>query len=361
MSTDEDHADKSFDPTPEKLLKARRKGDISKSTDLMTAASYGGLFIALTFAGQMAFETSASALAVLLDQPVELADTLFQGSAKATSYVVAQSVLAPLLPVFIVPGLCVLLSIFAQRALVFAPQKIAFKASRLSLLANAKNKFGPAGLFEFAKSFSKLCIYSVCLSIFIRTRLDEIISVVQMEARTAISLMIELCLGFIVIAVCVSVVIGGVDALWQHFDHLRKNRMSRKELQDEQKDSDGDPHLKQERRRRAIIASQNHMMADVPTADVIIVNPTHYAIALKWSRLPGEAPVCIAKGVDELARAIRDAGIQAKVPIHSDAPTARAIFATTDIGDMIAPEHFFAVAAAIRFAEKMRKKARAGA
>jgi len=158
--------------------------------------------------------------------------------------------------------------------------------------------------------------------------------------------------------VIIATVIGGIDAIWQHSEHLRKNRMSRKEITDETKNAEGDPHLKQERRQRAMEIAQNQMMADVPKADVIIVNPTHYAVALKWSREKGDAPVCVAKGVDEIARAIRETAIAAGVPIHSDPPTARSLHATTEIGQQIAPDHYQTVAAAIRFAERMRQRAR---
>jgi probable sodium:solute symporter len=103
------------------------------------------------------------------------------------------------------------------------------------------------------------------------------------------------------------------------------------------------------------IAAQR-MMADVPDADVVIVNPTHYAVALKWDRTPGSAPVCVAKGVDEVAHRIREAAIEAGVPVHSDPPATRAIYATTDLGAEIAPDHYHAVAAAIRFAERMRRE-----
>ena len=100
------------------------------------------------------------------------------------------------------------------------------------------------------------------------------------------------------------------------------------------------------------------MMSDVPGADVVIVNPTHYAVALKWDRLTGEAPVCVAKGVDEVARKIREVAEDAGVPIHSDPPTARALYATTEIGNQITPDHYRPVAAAIRFSETMRRKMR---
>jgi flagellar biosynthetic protein FlhB len=355
----EDDGEKSFEATPEKLLEQRRKGEIAKSTDLMTAAGYAGLLGAFVLAGAAGLGQLSTALMVMIDQSSELAPLFFDGAARAPIGDLMAVVAIPLLPLFALPAAAVVLSLFAQRAIVFAPSKVQPKLSRISIISNAKNKFGRSGLFEFAKSFSKLCIYSVCLAFFIRAHLPEMLAVLRTNPRTAIALMAQLCLAFLFVVVLVSGVIGGIDALWQHFEHLRKNRMSRKEITDEAKNSEGDPHMKQARRQKAMAISQNRMMADVPTADVIIVNPTHYAVALKWSRLPGEAPVCVAKGVDFAALAIRERAAEAGVPIHSDPPTARALHASTDIGQMIATDHFQAVAAAIRFAEAMRQRAKA--
>jgi flagellar biosynthesis protein FlhB len=134
--------------------------------------------------------------------------------------------------------------------------------------------------------------------------------------------------------------------------------MSRKDLTDEMKDSEGDPHVKGQRRQRAQDIATNQMLADVSGADVIIVNPTHYAVALKWKRGARTAPICVAKGVDEIAAQIRARAAEHGIPIHSDPPTARAIHAAVEIGAPIQAEHFKAVAAAIRFAEAMRSKAR---
>ena len=127
---------------------------------------------------------------------------------------------------------------------------------------------------------------------------------------------------------------------------------------DETKESEGDPHFKQTRRQRGQEIAMTQMMADVPRADVVIVNPTHYAVALMWSREPGAAPTCVAKGVDETAKRIRQIAQESAVPIHSDPPTARALHATVDIGVEIPTEHFAAVAAAIRFSDAIRKRAR---
>ncbi|HHC29844.1 MAG TPA: flagellar biosynthesis protein FlhB, partial [Rhodobacterales bacterium] len=120
-----------------------------------------------------------------------------------------------------------------------------------------------------------------------------------------------------------------------------------------------DPQLKQQRRQKGYDIAMNRMLADVPDADVVVVNPTHYAVALKWSRSPGEAPACVAKGVDEVAARIREVAAESGVSIHSDPPTARAVFASVEIGEEIRPEQYQAIAAAIRFSENIRRKARA--
>jgi flagellar biosynthetic protein FlhB len=125
---------------------------------------------------------------------------------------------------------------------------------------------------------------------------------------------------------------------------------------DEHKDSEGDPHLKQQRRQRGHDIATNRMLLDVGCADVIIVNPTHYAVALKWKRSDRSAPICLAKGVDEIAARIREQAALHGVAVHSDPPTARALHATVEVGAPIRPEHYRAVAAAIRFAEALRKR-----
>ncbi|MEM9968402.1 MAG: flagellar type III secretion system protein FlhB [Pseudomonadota bacterium] len=358
MSQQEDDSDKTYEATPQKLLEARKKGEVAKSTDVMAAAGYTGLLIALSMAGLSGIDLAGTAMMVMIDQASELAPLFFDGSAAVPMGGLIWPVILGMTPIFAFPMAAVIISILFQRAFVFAPSKLAPKISRISLIANAKNKFGRSGLFEFFKSFTKLSIYSIVLALFINARLEEMIAALQTSPHIVLSLLAELCLTFLFIVVLISAVIGGIDAVWQHFEHLRKNRMSHKEIMDETKTNEGDPHLKQERRQRALAVAQNQMMADVPKADVVIVNPTHYAVALKWSRKPGEAPICVAKGVDQIALAIRETAQSAGVPIHRDPSTARSLYATTQIGEEIGPDFYRAVAAAIRFAESMRDKAR---
>lgn len=221
-----------------------------------------------------------------------------------------------------------------------------------------KNKFGRQGLFEFFKSTTKLVIYSVILGFFLSAQIDRILGSIRLPPPLIIAELGRMVVGLASIVLLVALVLGGIDYLWQSAEHTRKNRMSRKEMTDEHKQAEGDPVMKQQRRQRAQELALNKMLADVPTADVVIVNPTHFSVALKWDRTAGAAPICVAKGVDEIAARIRELAHENAVPLHSDPPTARALHASVDIGQEITPDHYQAVAAAIRFAETVRQKAR---
>ncbi len=358
MSEQDESGEKSHEPSQKKLDDARKKGEIPRATDLLTAMGYLGLLLGAVSIGGYSLTNFANVLLPFLEQPERLTDLFFGGNAKPVSGQILAAGLGQALPLLLAPTVFVLLTLFATRGFVFAGQKLKPKGSRLSPIENAKNKYGRRGLFEFFKSFVKLSIYSVLLTLFIRNQLDSIIGSVTTTPAEVFLMILSLVTRFLFIVVLIAMVIGGLDAFWQRAEHMRKNRMSFKELKDEMKEAEGDPHLKQHRRMKAQELALNQMMADVPNADVIIVNPTHYAVALQWSRMPGAAPECVAKGVDEIALRIREAATEAGVPIHSDPPTARALFATVEIGQEIDPEHYQPVAAAIRFAQEMRDKAR---
>lgn len=354
----DDDTEKSHEATPQKLQKAREKGEVAKSTDLSVAAAYAGLVLAAVAVGAQSLNALGTTLMVLIDRSDTLSNLVLTGPATAPIGGLLAAIASPLAPWFLVPAVAVLLSILAQRAFVVAPTKIAPKLSRISIISNAKNKFGRSGLFEFAKSFTKLVLYSICLGLFLQLRLPEIIATTGSSPQMAVSQLVRLCVEFMFLVLLISITIGGIDAIWQHKEHLRKNMMSHKEVMDEAKEAEGDPHMKNQRRQRGQEIAMNRMMADVPTADVVIVNPTHYAVALKWSRAPGAAPICVAKGVDEVAASIRECATLAGVPIHRDPPTARALHATVELGQEIPEAQFRAVAAAIRFAERMRQRAK---
>lgn len=356
MSSGSEDDDKQFEPTQKKLDDARKKGDIPRSTDLNTAASYSGILLVTISMGAGTVSSFGQLLANLVGNADRLSETFFQDSAHSVSGGVVQVLMSSIGPWFTIPGLIVLLTILVQRSFIVAPDKLVPKLSRISPISNAKNKFGRNGLFEFGKSFFKLLIYSIVLAFFLKNKLPEILGTVHLSPAMATSVLLRLVVEFLSIVLIIALSIGAVDFMWQKAEHTRKNMMSRKELTDEAKQSEGDPHVKQQRRQKGYAIAMNQMLAAVPEADVIIVNPEHYAVALKWDRKVGGAPICVAKGVDEIAARIREAAAEAAVPIHRDPPTARLLFATIEVGQEIWPEHYKAVAAAIQFAEKLRSK-----
>ncbi len=350
----EEDTEKSFDPSQKKFDDAREKGEIARSSDLQTAAAYFGLATALFIAGHHIISNLGTALAALIMQAATLSKSFFSDGGQASLGSLLSKISIALLPLFSLPAIAVILTIIAQRGFTFTPSKLQPKLDRISPLTNAKNKYGKNGLFEFVKSFTKLLIYSFCLFFFLKSKFPILISTIGSSSNAVTVLLGQFCLEFLLIIVLIASIIGCIDAFWQHSEHRRKNMMSRQEMVDESKESEGDPHLKQERRQRAQAIATSQMMSDIPDADVVVVNPTHYAVVLKWNRLPGAAPICVAKGVDKVAYQIRKIANENGVPIHSDPPTARTLHSIVQIGAEIPPELYAAVAAAIRFSEKMK-------
>lgn len=354
---DEDNDDKPYEATPRKLDEARKRGELPRSADLTATAGMAGFVVlALLPGGGVATDLAVLSRA-LLDRAEALGAAFLEGGTALAGATLAALGWA-LAPAGLIPAAVVLGLLVAIRGLVLAPEKLEPKLSRLSLVQNAKQKFGRSGLFEFAKSTVKLVVYCAILWFYLAARLPDLMIAISLDPGQVTALMLRLMVEFLVLVVVVMGLIGAVDYLFQRYDHLRRQRMSHRELMDELKTSEGDPHLKQARRSRAEAIATNQMLADVPKASVVIVNPTHYAVALRWAPGAGGAPVCVAKGVDEVALRIRERAAEAGVPIHSDPPTARALHAAVRIGEEVRPEHYAPVAAAIRFAEAMRQRAR---
>lgn len=356
MAGKDDDEDKQLDPTPKKLEDARKKGDIAKSQEITTAAAYAGLVLGLALTGTYVTKGILDSGALMIAAP----DLLLTGPEDMVAQL-GDLVLATMratFPLFLAPALAVGLALVAQRAFVVAPDKLQFKLNRISLLENAKNKYGRSGLFEFFKSFVKLSIITIALGYFAIAEVEPVVMSSMLETGQILQLTIKLCGEFLMVVLALAIAIGGVDFIWQHFELMRRNRMSYKDMKDESKESDGDPMMKQHRRQKAVDIATNRMLSDVPEASVVVVNPTHFAVALKWDPAMPGAPICVAKGVDEIAARIREIAVEEGIPIHSDPPTARALHASVEIGGEISPDHYKPVAAAIRFAEDMRRRAK---
>ncbi|MDO5621675.1 MAG: flagellar type III secretion system protein FlhB [Paracoccus sp. (in: a-proteobacteria)] len=352
MAEDED---KQFEPTEQRLRKAREDGDIPRSTEVNAALAYIGLAIALMVV-----------MPFFLRAWLPMAGRAMgdEGWPEIGAFDLARALAGfagvAVLALVAIPALIILAGITAQRGFAVSTKKLKPDMKKLNPFSNAKKKFGPSGLVTFAISAGKAIAVGVGGWFLFRSLLILLSETGFMGERQWLSATGLILMRVLALAITISVAFAVIDLFWKRREHLKKLRMSRKEMQDEHKDSEGDPHLKQQRRQKAVEIATSSMLADVAKADVIVVNPTHYAVALEWKRGSGRAPVCVAKGVDQVAARIREKAGEHQVPIWSDPPCARALYATVDIGHEIHPEHFAAVAAAIRFAEAMREKARKG-
>lgn len=353
----QDDGDKTYEPTQRRLDEARKRGEVPRSADLSAAASTAGVLVAALLTGPAAVLKIGEMGMTLLGQADRLAPQMAKAAQPAVGGVML-TVGGAVAMLFVLPLVGVLLASIGQRALIFSPEKIMPKWSRISPFAAARQRFGREGLFSFGKSLAKLTVVCVLLAAMLPSRSADLLNSLQMSPAQSSLLMMQMLRQFLFLALLSTTAFGVVDYGWQYFQHLRRNRMSRQEMVEEMKDSEGDPHVKSQRRQRAQEIALNQMLADVKTADVVVVNPTHYAVALKWKRTDRRPPVMVAKGVDEIAARIRERAAEAGVPIFRDPPTARALHATVEIGSAIHPDQFKAVAAAIRFAEAMRKRAR---
>lgn len=353
----EDDSEKEHAPTQKKLDDARLRGEVVQSADIVTACAYAGLLTAEIWTGGWSASHFGTAGMAFFSSAAELSQSL-HGAGRGSLPAMVWAMTRPLLPFLFFPAALALMALLAQRAVVFAPEKLMPRVSRIDPFATARHRFGIEGLAEFAKGTVKMCLVGMLVTTFIRTHLVQIMQTVAESPGIGSAMMTGLIVDFIVLVLVIMAAFGALDYLWQRHRHIKRNRMSRQEMIDEYRQSEGDPHIKQQRRQRAHEIATNRMLADVPKADVVVVNPTHYAVALKWDRKGRRAPVCVAKGVDETAARIREAAATAGVPIHADPPTARALHGQLQIGQEIAPEHYRAVAAAIRFAETMRHRAK---
>ncbi|MEM1299510.1 MAG: flagellar type III secretion system protein FlhB [Pseudomonadota bacterium] len=350
--------DKTHEASPRKLERARKKGELARSQDAQTLAAYLGISTAILLIGSWSATYLGETLAAFLARPAELA-AMFRGTAaQDISMEVFGRIGAATIPLILMPAVLILILLVAQKAVVVAPDKLKPKFSRINPVQNAKQKYGPQGLFEFLKSLVKLTAVSVVLGLAIYAEIDRLPGYTRIDPRHLPQLIDaqfwNVMLGVLVLAT----IIAFLDMSWQRHSHLKRMRMTHQEVKDETKQSDGDPHMRQTRRDRGREIANNRMLHDVPTADVVITNPTHYAVALKWSRKAQTVPVCVAKGEDEMAKRIRLRAEQAGVPVHEDPPTARSLSALVEVGQPIQPEHYKAVAAAIVFADKMRARQR---
>lgn len=345
---EEDKDNKQFEASDQRRQQARDDGDVAQSREL------NGLFLLVSFLlSVLCFEYLIKdrvyrAARDLLGQSDQLAHDVFEGHGVSIHVVIQNLIIAFAIPVsFMAAG--VLASLVLQRAIVFSTKPLVPKFDKISPSENLKKKYGGKGLFDFLKDSLKMTIAGLIAGafLFVFARDYYNLSAISVEGLYGFTFgqVLWLLAAFTVFQLALSI----VDLPLQRLFHARKLRMTRDEVKKEHKESEGDPHFKQARKSRAAKISNGEMLKKVEGATLIMVNPEHYAVALKWDPETDRAPICVGKGVDHLAARIRTVAMSKGIPIRRDPPTARALYRVVEIDQEIGPEFYAAVAAAIQF------------
>lgn len=346
MAEEQDDSQKTEEPTQRRLEEARRKGDIAKSQDVPVWFLLLAGAAILSGAGPIASGIGAP-LANILDHPH--AFSLRDGGAQHLMAAVLSALAGPMSTIFAVIAIGGLLGHLVQHRPLWTAERIKPDISKLDPMKGLGRMFGPQGWMNLAKAAAKTAAVSAALVWAIWPDAGLIIAAGEFEAAPLLAL-IQKVAGRLMIAALVSIgVLSGLDYFLQRQSFMRRMRMSRQELRDESRQSEGDPQIKARLRQIRLQRARRRMMQAVPTATVVVTNPTHYSIALRYDPDKDAAPICVAKGVDTVALRIREVAEAAGVPLVENVPLARALHAAVEIDDPVPREHFEAVAKVIGF------------
>lgn len=357
MADGPDPESKTEDATPRKLEDARKKGDVAKSPDVAAALSLAGAAGVLLAGGGWFSTRIAEGLTPFLAQPHAMIGGLQAGAGVEIGMQAvwaAAPFLAALMLAVIMGGAG---GNLAQSGLIFTTEKIKPKWSKVNPLEGFKRIFGPDGLVQFLKTFIKLvAIGAVCFWV-LKPHVRELENLAAMSPAMILPFARDLALALMLSALVFLGLTAGGDYLWQRMRFAKRMRMTKEELKEDFKQSEGDPHVKAKLRQIRMQRGRQRMMQAVPDATVIITNPTHYSVALRYEPDQGDgAPVCVAKGVDALALRIREVAKEHDVPIVENVPLARALYAAVEVDDIIPREHFEAAAKVIGFVMQRRRR-----
>jgi len=345
--SDEDKASKTEDPTQRKLDEARKKGDVAKSPDVpqfMALAAASGVLVAggATFSRQL-----LEALTPFVAHPE--AFTL-HGAGGVRVYQIAAMAAAPvLLAVFAASSVAGAAGNLLQHGFLLTAEKIKPQWKKVSPVGGFKRIFGPDGLMEFAKTIAKLLIVAGVCWLVLKPHAQEMETLAGLHPAAMLALARDLFVGLIGGVLTALAAGAGLDFLWQKHRWMKRQKMSLHEVKEDYKQSEGDPHVKARQKQIRNERSRRRMITEVKTATVVVMNPTHYAVALRYEAGETPAPLCVAKGVDSLALKIREVAEANGVAIVEDAPLARALHKAVQVDQTIPREHYEAVAKIIGF------------
>lgn len=357
MAEGADPESKTEEATPRKLEDARKKGDVAKSADVGSALSLLGAAAVILSAGGLFAGQIAEQMLPFIASPHAMLGGLEAGAGVE----IGGRALWAITPFL---GAVMLATIIggaggnlAQSGLLFTADKLKPQWNRVNPLEGFKRIFGPDGLVQFLKTFLKLLAVSFICWMVMKPHIREFENLAAMPPAAILPLARDLAIALMAAALIFLGFTAGADYLWQRFRFNERMKMTKEEVKEDYKQSEGDPHVKAKLKQIRAQRSRQRMMQNVPKATVIVTNPTHYSVALRYE--PGEgdaAPVCVAKGVDALALRIREVAREHNVPIIENVPLARALYAAVDIDETIPREHFEAAAKVIGFVMGQRRK-----
>ncbi len=355
MAEMQDESEKTEDPTQKRIDDALKRGDVAKSQEVSTwFIMSGAALIMVAFAGNSGGALTTTMRGFLANAASIPAD------GGALMRLTAQALLE-ILSALAIPLFLLALAAFAgnaiQHRLVWSGESLKPKIDRISPAAGLKRLFSKHALMNFAKGILKLALLGSIMAVLLWPERGRLEALITADPAAILPTVLSLTLKLFAAVVAILAFIAAADFLFQYQQWFKRQKMSMRELKDEFKQTEGDPHVKGRIRRIREQRMRKRMMAAVPEASVVITNPTHFAVALKYER-GDNAPTCVAKGLDALALKIREVAQAHAVPVVENPPLARALHAGVEIDQEIPPEHYRAVAEIIGYVMKLRQAAR---
>ncbi len=353
MADDRDDSQRTEDPTQKRLQDAREKGEFPRSQDVVTFATLSAATFAIVVWGGEAGQIFIERFGGFLSHPEDFDAS--SGGILGLAWAVAAALAAILAVPFVAMLVGAIGGNLVQSPLVLSGEKLKMDLSKLSPGKGLSRLFGGEALVNFAKGLIKVACAGSAAVWAVWPDSNAIVSLVAADPRMAGASALTLTTRMLGAVLAVVAIFAALDWFWQRFSFMRRMRMSKQDIRDEMKQSEGDPLVKMKIRQVRMERGRKRMMAEVPKATVIVTNPTHYAVALKYESGTMTAPKCVAKGVDALALRIRELATESQVPIVENPPLARALYAAVEVDAEIPVEHYKAVAQIIGFVMKKRR------
>ena len=341
MSGEAPHEDRTEAATPRRLQRAREEGQVAVSRELVTFAGLAAVTLVLVMAAPAVIHDLAVRLSVMLSRSHELGETgAMRLAGAAWLHAAAPFVLAAL-----IGGVA---AVLLQTRFLLSAKPLRMDLSRISPGAGLRRMAGPDNLMEAVKSLVKVALVGIVLWRVMRADLPDLLRTPFTDPKQLLAGAAAPVLHVILVVLLAQGVIAAVDFFWVTLRHSRGLRMSRHDVMDEQKETEGDPRVKARLRQIRTFRARKRMLAAVPKATVVITNPTHYAVALAYERTKQAAPRVVAKGADSLAARIREAAETSHVPMVANPPLAQALY-RVELDSEIPAEHYQAVAEIIAY------------